>query len=154
MEILSVALIIAGVLYYLYDKDKKDREFSREKDNKVLEAFEKTLSTVFLTTEGSTKKFIEVIGDVMVEHFKQLEEKSDKERALLGDMQDRFFETLKEFKPLPVEQITRIDEHPVNEIEKEENFEDPLEDVSQIPIRDGINVQLDGEEEIHPISIS
>ena len=101
----------------------------------------------FLKAMQTTQdKFYDIIGEVEVEHLRQL----DKNGLMYTDSLDRMMESLQRKKDVVEEQISRID-HEFNSIEKEDQQQDPLEEMTPAQFANLKNVQFEGEEEIFPV---
>lgn len=135
----------------MYDKDKKDRE---RVDN-VLKTFENTLSGIFSSVEKTNNKFYDMATRIEIAHFKQLEKQYDKQNRAFDKNVDKLLELLKEKKvsEQQVERISTLDKDVPNSIEKEEEIENPLEDISPAQFKNMKGFQIDGQEEIYPVSI-
>ena len=95
---------------------------------------------------------MEQSAKIQTEHFKQLESHSANLMGMVDKHSEDFMQLLKE-KPVLKEGI--LDFAPQeNIIEKEDNPENPLEEITNIPIKEGIQIQFEGEEEILPVNIS
>lgn len=126
----------------------------KEEKQEILKTFESTILKVLESVEKTNNKFMEQCAKIQMEHFKQLDKHSANWMGAMGEQADKFVDLLKEKKPEPVVEKLTGDFAPVeNIIEKEDNTENPLEEITNIPIKEGIQVQFDGEEEIIPISI-
>ena len=96
--------------------------------------------------QATQDKFYDIIGEVEVEHLRQL----DKNGLMYTDSLDRMMESLQRKKDVVEEQISRID-HEFNSIEKEDQQQDPLEEMTPAQFANLKNVQFEGEEEIFPV---
>ena len=124
-----------------------------EKDKQeILKTFENTVIKVLESVEKISNKFMEQSAKIQMEHFKQLESHSANLMGMVDKHAEDFMQLLKE-KPVLKEGI--LDFAPQeNIIEKEDNPENPLEEITNIPIKEGIQIQFEGEEEILPVNIS
>jgi hypothetical protein len=153
-DFLSVAIILtvfSFVFYLLYIKTNIDQD----KTNDIVKSYSDTVKEI-------TTTFIEEIGKIEKSHFEQVEKQSTKQLQILERQTKDFIGVMETFiesqKPpaQPNQVVSFLDKLPEREntIEKEEIEEHSLEDIPRIPITDGIGVQFEGEEEIHPINIT
>ncbi len=109
-----------------------------------------------------TTSYIEQLSKLEAEHWKQLEKQSTKQLQILEKQTKDFMSVMSDFieasKPVaqPIAHPELLDKilERENTIEKEELEEQNLEDIPRIPMTNGIGVQFEGDEEIHPINIS
>lgn len=111
-----------------------------------------------------TTSYIEQLSKLEQEHWKQLEKQSTKQLQILEKQTKDFMSVMSDFieaskpasVPPPVVHSDLLDKilDKENTIEKEEVEEQNLEDIPRIPMTNGIGVQFEGDEEIHPINIS
>ena len=130
-------------MMFNHDKCEKDKQ-------EILKTFESTILKVLESVEKTNNKFYEMAAKIQTEHFRQLESHSANLMAMVDKHSEDFMELLKKQEPTSI--TTDLPQE--NVIEKEDNSESPLEDVTNIPIKEGIQVQFEGEEEILPINIS
>lgn len=135
-------------MIFNHDNCKKDKQ-------EILKTFESTILKVLESVEKMNNKFIEQSAKIQIEHFKQLESHTANLMGMMDKHAQDFMELLKEKKEEPIlQKLSSLDSPQENVIEKEDFQESPLEEVTNIPIKEGIQVQFDGEEEILPINIS
>ncbi|MCK9370914.1 hypothetical protein M0R04_13470 [Candidatus Dojkabacteria bacterium] len=141
VEIISVLIFLGVIFFFLYRKDKADRQ--REED--IIRLFDNTVRNVLDQVEANTEKFYEMTGKMQIKHFENLEKHTSKLLKLL------------EQKPVQIverkEEVTKLDTGLINDIEKIEEREDPFSEENRIPIIPGLKVQFEGEETVHPIDI-
>ena len=116
--------------------------------------------------ERITTNFMIQLADVEKKHWEQLEKQSSKQLQILEKQTKDFIGVMTEFieaskppvaPPPLVADMTILDKvmERENTIEKEEKDENFLDEIQRIPMTgNNINVQFDGEEQIHPINIS
>ena len=132
-------------MIFNHDNCEKDKQ-------EILKTFENTILKVLESVEKISNKFMEQSAKIQTEHFKQLESHSANLMGMVDKHSEDFMKLLKE-KPVLKEGI--LDFAPQeNIIEKEDNPENPLEEITNIPIKEGIQIQFEGEEEILPVNIS
>ena len=124
---------IAVIFIFLYRKDREDR--IREEN-----MFKNSLDQI----EANTEKFYDTVGKMQIKHFENLEKHSAKLLKLIEQ---------KPAKEIPVPEIRKLEDIYTNDIEKEQITEDPFTEENHIPIVQGLNVQMEGEEMVHPINI-
>ena len=159
LYIVSLA-VISVVVYRLAllfnEKDKRDREFTQKNVDKIADTFEDTIGKVFEQISSTNEMFYEMVKDVEVKHFEQLTEQTEKLAKVFGDNVDKFVDIVKDDRLktelAKIQRIERVDNPIKNEIEKEEEIINPLEDFDPANFRNIKNIQFDGEEEIYPIS--
>src|SRR6267154_5434257 len=108
-----------------------------------------------------TTSYIEQLSKLEQEHWKQLEKQSTKQLQILEKQTKDFMQVMSDFiaasKPVsqPVVHSNVLDKvlSGENTIEKEEVEEHNLDEIDRIPMTNGINVQMEGQEEIMPINI-
>ena len=125
---------IAVIFFFLYRKDREDR--IREED-----MFKNSLDQI----ESNTEKFYDTVGKMQIKHFENLEKHSAKLLKLIDQ---------KPAREILVPEIRKLEDIDLNEIEKEQITEDPFTEENHIPIVQGLNLQMEGEELITPINIS
>ena len=123
----------------------------------MIKSFENTILQVLTSTEKTNNKFVEWLGKVQIEHFKQLEKQSAKDREVFESSIDKFLSLLQEKQKEKIDEevirkLSSLDEVVENSIEKEERIDNPLEDFPQMDMSN-IKVQMEGEEEIYPLNI-
>lgn len=112
-----------------------------------------------------TTSYIEQLSKLEAEHWKQLEKQSTKQLQILEKQTKDFMQVMSDFieaskqpvpPPAPVVHSDLLDKilEKENTIEKEEVEELNLDEIPRIPMTNGVNLQFDGEEQIHPINIS
>lgn len=147
--VMSQLLVILAVAYVLRENHEKDKE----RQNDILTSYSDTLKLVSTT-------FMEEIGEIERVHFQQVEKQSAKQLDILGKQTKDFLTAMTDFvevsKPQPVPIVPDLldNSRRENTIEKEETPEIPLDDMSRIPMVEGIKgVRFEDEEEIFPIDI-
>lgn len=148
---LGILLTFLIIFYFMYQKDKKDRD----RVDTIMKTFDNTLSGIFQTVQKTQDTFYDMIGKVEMEHFKQLEKTSDKQMVFHATQLDKILELMREQKSQEekiIERITPIDTLEKNSIEKEEELANPLGDFDPSMIKNIKNIQFEGEEEIYPLS--
>ena len=129
----------------------------KEEKQQILKTFEDTILAVMTSIEKTNNKFYEMATKIEVEHFKQLEKQSDKQSKLFDKNVDKFLKLLEEgqrkVKELEFEKISRIESGESNSIEKDEEREDPLADLTPAQFANIKSVRFEGEEEIFPVSV-
>lgn len=148
---LGILLTFLIIFYFMYQKDKKDRD----RIDTIMKTFDNTLSGIFDTVQKTQDTFYEMIGKVEMEHFKQLEKTSDKQMVFHATQLDKLLELVREQKSQEekiIERITPIDTLERNSIEKEEELANPLGDFDPAMLKNIKNIQFEGEEEIYPLS--
>lgn len=152
LTILVILAVFGGVFYFMYQKDKKDRD----RVDLILKTFDNTIGSFLSSTESTNNKFYEMSSRIETEHFKQLEKSMDKQYVMLATQNDKFINLLKEKKEKQeVEnRITKLDiiQQEENPIEKQEEVINPLEELNPTDFMNIKNVQFEGEETIYPIS--
>ena len=94
---------------------------------------------------ANTEKFYDTVGKMQIKHFENLEKHSAKLLKLIDQ---------KPAREILVPEIRKLEDIDLNEIEKEQITEDPFTEENHIPIVQGLNLQMEGEELITPINIS
>lgn len=129
--IYALLIFLGIVFFFLYRKDRQDRK--REED-----LYLNSLDQI----NANTEKFYETVGKMQIKHFENLEKHTSKLLKLL------------ENKPAQVKQeVRRLDELDTNSIAEERVQEDPFTEDNHIPMVQGLNLQFEGEETVHPINI-
>lgn len=135
-------------MIFNHDKCEKDKQ-------EILKTFESTVLKVLESVEKINNKFMEQSAKIQIEHFKQLESHSANLMGMVDKHSEDFMKLLEQKKADPILEKLNGDFSPSeNVIEKEDNTENPLEEVTNIPIKEGIQIQFEGEEEILPVNIS
>ena len=127
IEIIA-SLIFSLVIVYIMYRQSKD--------------FDNTIRNILDQNESNTEKFYDMVEKIQKTHFDNLEKHTNKILKLLAE------------KPARVEEVKSLESVYPNEISKEEVGEDEFNENNVVPIVPGINLQFDGEEEIHPIEIT
>lgn len=100
--------------------------------------FKNTLDQI----ESNTEKFYDTVGKMQIKHFENLEKHTAKLLKLL------------ENRPVQIkEEVRKLDSIDTNNISEERIEEDPFTEENHIPIVQGLNIQFEGDETIHPINI-
>ena len=129
--IYAFIILLAVVFFFLYRKDRQDRV--REEN-----MFKNTLDQI----ESNTEKFYDTVGKMQIKHFENLEKHTAKLLKLL------------ENRPVQIkEEVRKLDSIDTNNISEERIEEDPFTEENHIPIVQGLNIQFEGDETIHPINI-
>lgn len=152
IEILLILITFLVIFYFLYQKDKKDRAETAE----YRKTYENTIVTVLNTVKETTDTFYEMAARIETKHFEQLQKHSDKQNVFYARQVDKFTELLEkkeQEQKNTIEQISRLDSIETNSIEKEEEIEDPLRELTPAQFANIKNVQFEGEEQIYPISV-
>lgn len=148
-------LAILGFCYFIIEKNAKTTTELLEVSNKSSVTVVEKLTTV----EAS---FLKELATMEAKHWEQLEKQSGKQLQILEkqtkdfmEVMGNFIEATKQAKPAdPIVQF--LDKLPEREntIEKEEVEEQNLDEIPRIPLVDGLQIQMEGEEEVMPINIS
>lgn len=152
---IAAVLLSICIIYFLYmEKDKRDLERERYYVDKSLETFSKTMENIFGQLNSTTQNFMDNIGYIQIEHFNQLKEQTNELAVVFGDNVERFVDILKKEKvEKEFEKIEHIESPVKNDIEKEEEVLNPLEDFNPADFRNIKGVSFEGQEEILPISM-
>lgn len=111
-----------------------------------------------------TISYIDELALLEQKHWEQLEKQSTKQLQILEKQTKDFMSVMGDFinvykttnpPPAPVVHSDLLDKilDKENTIEKEETEELNLDEIPRIPMTNGIGVQFEGDEEIHPINI-
>lgn len=149
MNEIALLIFLGIIFFFLYKKDRDDKisALKREEDvqkrhEDTIKLFDNTVRNVLDQVESNTEKFYEMTGRMQIKHFENLERHTSKLLKFID-------------KPVQVKEVVRkLEELEANDIAKEEIREDPLSDDNRVPIVPGLNVQFEGEEQVHPIEIS
>lgn len=153
-DFLSTAITLTAfsfIFYLLYIKGNTDQD----KTNDIVKSYSDMV-------KGLSTSFMEGITQVQMSHFEQVEKQSTKQLQILERQTKDFIGVMGDFieasKPpvQPDRVVNFLDKLPQREntIEKEEIEEQNLDEIPRIPMTNGIGVQFEGDEEIHPINIS
>ncbi len=160
-QIFLLFIMQGGIFFYVFVMLQRVRDHEVIKHNDERRQIHDLFSQYTNTTAVTSEKFMEKMAEIQTSHFEQLEKQSGKQLIILEKQTKDFMGVMSDFiaatrasQPL-VPDTSLLDKflETENSIEKEEIPEQNLEDMSRIPIVSGINVQFDGEEEIHPINI-
>lgn len=152
---LFLIIIVQSIVYVLLfiSLNKRD-ERGDEKTSKLLESHYMTLQTI-------SSDFMAKLSEIQGKHFEQLEKQSGKQLTILEKQTKDFLKAITDlavtYQPKPPEITPHLldnMEKIENSIEKEEVEEKGLDEIPRIPLVNGLNVQMEGEEEIFPINIT
>lgn len=135
--------------------------------------YKRTIAQILTTVDKTTDLFASKLSEIQLQHFEQLEKVSDKQLEVFSatvDKQSEVFsatvdkvlkmfeetkEKQQEQKQILLDQITRLGDEENQIEEKAEEEQHPLDDSNFIPMKPGMNfnVQIDGEEKVMPIEI-
>lgn len=133
----------------------------KEEKQEILKTFESTILKVVESMEKTQNKFVDMAAKIEMAHFKQVEKLNDKHARLFEKTTDKFLKIMEERPKIEKsilqeleEKVSRLSPEETNSIEKEEDNENPLSDFPNMPMKEGVNLQFEGEEEIYPIEIT
>lgn len=149
MNEISLLVFLGIIFFFLYKKDREDKEsnLQRERDaqekyDETIKLFDNTVRNVLDQVEANTEKFYEMTAKMQIKHFENLEKHTGKLLKLL------------ENKPVQIrETVTKLESIESNDISKEQIHEDPFSEDNHVPIVPGLKVQFEGEEVVHPLDI-
>lgn len=156
MNFFDLIIVVLQIIlfYYVYRRMDQTRTDDKDRDSDLVTTYSDTVKEI-------ATSFMEQTAQMQKSHFEQLEKQSSKQLVILERQTKDFMGVMGEFiaaskapPPLIADRhlLDKVLERE-NSIEKEEIPEQNLEDISRIPIVDGINVQFEGQEEILPINI-
>lgn len=149
-----IVLIQLALFWYFYHVTKMEHNDEVDRAHDLVDAYSKTIDKV-------VEKFIQKVADIERTHFEQLQKQSTRQLEILEKQSGDFIDALASLKQ-PAPEIKQLvsDPHVLdkimeteNSIEKEEIPEQNLDDINRIPLINNLNVQFEGEEEVHPIQI-
>lgn len=154
-------LIVNMFLLYLYMQEKHRAE--RKEQDIQQKTFENTIFEIVTAFEKTNTKFYDMASRIETEHFKQLTAVTDKQNRLFDRNIEKFFDYLEEQEKkkelskekerlVELEKITRLDAVETNPIEKEQQIQDPLEELTPANFANIKNIGFEGEEKVYPVA--
>lgn len=151
LDLLIESVVFLVVFFFIYQKNDRDQV----QTGVIMQQYSTML-------KDTTEKFIQELSKVQINHFNNLERTSTKQLQILERQTKDYMKGITDLAealkptPAPIVGPDLLDKvvHTENTIEKEEIPEQSLEDMSRIPLVDGINFQFEGEEEIIPFTPS